>query len=138
MRIIKTYQSNTYGSLGLTLDKPEGGSVYVSFGGGSRYLDTKSMFTTSDPILQELMEKSPFYGKHYRLKDTVKIEEKQDKNKERFETVVFQNKAEAKEWFKENLPDVAVSYLKSQKAFIDRGKEYGYIILFDNIDNTEE
>lgn len=138
MRIIKTYESNTYGSLGLTLDKQDGSRVFVSFGGGSRYLDTKSMFTTSDTMLQELLEKSPFYGKHYRLKNTTTVEQEKEKKKERFKTVIMQNKSEAKEWFKEHLPEVPVSYLKSQKAFEEKAKEYGYIMLFDNIENTVE
>lgn len=139
MIVTKIYQSNTYGSIGVTIDIPEGGSVYISFGGGSRYLNQKSTFTTSDKRLQDIIENSPYFGKYFTLKKTFETKEQEDIKKEqsRYQKVFLKNNTAARAWFKETLPDVAVSYLRSQQAFIDKAKEYGYIIVFENAETVE-
>lgn len=134
MITVKTYKSNTFGSLGLKMELPSGKSKYISFGGGSRYLGEPSVFTTSDKELQQAMESSPYYGRYYTLKSTQEIKEREDVKKEesRYVKVHLKNNNAARAWFKENLPDVAVSYLRNQQAFIDKAKEYGYIIIYEN------
>ena len=139
MITVKTYQSNTYGSFGLTLEQSNGNSIYISFGGGSRYLNQCSVFTTSDKNIQELLEGSSYYGRYYKLLKTQEIMEREDIKREesRYQKVFLKNNNAARSWFKENLPDVAVSYLRTQQDFQDKAKEYGYIITFENA-KTEE
>lgn len=140
MRIVKTYQSFTYGNFGVTLEQPSGVSKYISFGGGNRYLNQFSTYTTSDKALQDLLEKAPYFNKYYTIKSIKEIQDKEDiiKQQERFQKVYLKNNTAARAWFKENLPDVAVSYLRNQQAFIDKAKEYGYMIIYENAETPEE
>lgn len=139
MITVKTYKSYTYGPFGITLEKRDGTTRYISFGGGSRYLSHYSTFTTSDKETQELLESSPNFGRYYRLDKVQDIQEQSDikKEQERFKKVYLKNNTAARAWFKENLPDVAVSYLRNQQAFIDKAKEYGYLIIYENTETTE-
>lgn len=139
MIITKVYQSKTFGSIGISLTIPDGGNRYVSFGGGSRYLNQKSTFTTSDKKLQEAMEKSSYFGNYYTLLKTMEIPEQEDIKKEqsRYKNVYLKNNNAARAWFKETLPEVPVSYLRNQQALSDKAKEYGYVLVFENAETQD-
>ena len=141
MKTLKTYKSDTYGSMCLSLNV-NGVRRSVQFGGGSRYLEAHSTFSTCETKLQKAIESSEAFNRHVFLVSESKVFDANDKIREdlKYKDIKFSSVKECQEYFAEHYgPQGFKSWtINSQKKCIEAGLEYGLKISFEKPTEEEE
>lgn len=137
MKTMKTYESDTCGTLMLSIELG-GQRVSVRFSGGNKYYRQHSVFSTSNAKLQKAIETSSVFGRMIRLKEECSVLEARDKIDESIKYVdkKFYSVREVQDWMQEKY-GVKPWTINTQSKCVEKGLEYGVKIRFENPSGVE-